>query len=391
MGEQLTTEQLEKIRIRKLLKFGCLPAAIFLIVVFIVLAFIKQNNKPVTHSNNEATAFADDSRNKVESSIEPAKFNDPLNIGVDSVKALIGNTVPYDKWEIWGQPETLEGTNNQYWVVYLSKANISFVSDKTTDSVLYAGFDENSAINYTKETKTRREELSKKSFSALEIDEKHDESEKVLSEVKSLYTELMGFKSKKDFKEYGFMIDGPYNSWLKRVKELKDNHDPEILIDKRIFIGDLEQLGFAYVGSKGKETTVTETFNKSFANAFSFKPAETTVASSGKNNYDKVKREYQLLGKWTITNSILKANGLQSAYKYEIYRNGTKYIGVIPQEDRKYQTETLEKIGNNYFIKGNNVNNENGEYYQIDAQLNMTLFDRDGDLSTAGYKAIRDH
>ena len=151
MGEQLTAEQLEKIRIRKLLKFGCLPAAIFFIVVFITLAFIKQNNKPVTHSNNEATAFADDSRNKVESSIEPAKFNDPLNIGKDSVKALIGNTVPYDKWEIWGQPETLEGTNNQYWVVYLRTANISFVSDKTTDSILYAGFGENGAINYIKE------------------------------------------------------------------------------------------------------------------------------------------------------------------------------------------------------------------------------------------------
>lgn len=223
------------------------------------------------------------------------------------------------------------------------------------------------------------------------VDEIQDESEKVLTEFKSLYTELMGFKNKEDFKKYGFMIDGPYNSWLKRVKELRNSHDLKILINKNIFVDDLMQLGFAYVGSKGKETTVTEIFNKSFANAFSFKPAETIVAPSGKSHYDKVRREYQLLGKWTITNSILKANGIQSTYKYEIYRNGNKYVGVIPQEDRKYQTEILEKIGNDYFIKGNNVNNENGEYYRIDAGMNMTLFDRDGDLSTAGYKAIKDH
>jgi len=209
------------------------------------------------------------------------------------------------------------------------------------------------------------------------------EEENVLAEVKVLYDELLKFKDKEDFRKYGFMTDGPYNSWLNRVKELKDNHDSKILIDKRIFIDDLMQLGFAYVVSKGKETTVTEIFNQDFSDAFSSKPVETIDAPSGRNNYDRIKNEYKIFGKWTISNSIVK-----NSYKYEIYKRDNEYIGVMIEHE--FQTEILERKGNNYFIKGKNVNNDNGEYYRIDSEMNMTLFDKNGGLVDAGYKATKD-
>ncbi|MEO1051915.1 MAG: hypothetical protein AAFX87_14890 [Bacteroidota bacterium] len=78
-------------------------------------------------------------------------FIDPLNIGEDSVRSLIGNKVPYHTWEKWGYPKTLEGTDNEHWVVFLEKANISFISIKSTDKVIFAGFGEQSAINFKKQ------------------------------------------------------------------------------------------------------------------------------------------------------------------------------------------------------------------------------------------------
>lgn len=90
--------------------------------------------------------------------------NDPLNIGRDSIKALIGKKVPYDKWGKWGNPETLEGTNNQYWAVYLDSANISFVSDKLSDKILYADFDKKKTLKHLEGLKeiiqTRRKHIN---------------------------------------------------------------------------------------------------------------------------------------------------------------------------------------------------------------------------------------
>ena len=38
----------------------------------------------------------------------------------------------------FGYPETLKGTNNNYWVVYLPKIDVSFVSEKKSDIIQYA-------------------------------------------------------------------------------------------------------------------------------------------------------------------------------------------------------------------------------------------------------------
>ncbi len=96
---------------------------------------------------------------------EITEFNDPLKIGIDSLKTLVGEKVPYEKWSVWGFPKTLDGTDNNYWVVYLDSANVSFVSDKKTDKILFAGFEEKNAINYINIIRSERKELIEKQLS----------------------------------------------------------------------------------------------------------------------------------------------------------------------------------------------------------------------------------
>jgi hypothetical protein len=91
--------------------------------------------------------------------------NDPLSITRDSVKSLVGKNVPFSKWEEWGFPKTLDGTDGKYWVVYLDSANVSFISDKNTDKVLFADFDSISSINQLKIIKEQRKKNIEKLFS----------------------------------------------------------------------------------------------------------------------------------------------------------------------------------------------------------------------------------
>ena len=187
--------------------------------------------------------------------------------------------------------------------------------------------------------------------------EKVDNTEKIeriFGEFKTLYSELLEFKDKSDFKKYGFGQGGQYHKWLTKVKDLKENPDSKLLLQKGVVAGELEQLGLAYASSKGKETEVTKSFNKFFSDAISSKPIEKVETASGNSKYDKLKAEYELFGKWKISNTTVK-----SSYPYEIYKKGNEYIGLIPQD--KFKTEILEKSGNKYSVKGNKY----GEYYMI--------------------------
>lgn len=82
------------------------------------------------------------------------------------VRSLVGKKVPYEKWSEWGSPETLEGTSNKYWVAYLPKANISFVSEKKTDIIIFSGFNKNSAKNFIEQKNKKRKEQLESQFSA---------------------------------------------------------------------------------------------------------------------------------------------------------------------------------------------------------------------------------
>lgn len=203
-----------------------------------------------------------------------------------------------------------------------------------------------------------------------------DKIENIFGQFNSLYNELIEFKSKDDFKKFGFGEGGLYNKWLKEVEQLENDPDSKLLLQKGVVAGELKSLGMEYVSSKGQETEVTKNFNKIFSDAINNKPVEEVETASGNSNYDNIKAEYELFGKWEISNSATK-----SSYPYEIYQKGNEYIGVIPQDE--YKTEILEKKGNDYYVKGNNY----GEFYRVDTNKNMTLFDKDGDLTSMGYKA----
>lgn len=99
--------------------------------------------------------------------LEEIKYkNDPLKIGTDSLELLIGEKVPYEKWNIWGSPETLEGTNAKYWLAFLPKANISFASSKENDIIEYIGFGKNKTSKWIKRKRNARTEEIKSQFNS---------------------------------------------------------------------------------------------------------------------------------------------------------------------------------------------------------------------------------
>lgn len=227
-------------------------------------------------------------------------------------------------------------------------------------------------------------------------DKEDAETKKARKEFENLYNELILIKDRDDFIKYGFAIGGSYNEWLKKAQNLDVKYNPEILIDRGILIGELQLLGLEYVSSKGKETIVSIEFNKRFLNGLAYQSNgeqyDDYEGGSGLSNYTKIKAQYKRLGKWIVSNLILEQKGHNSTYKYEIYKtNDNLFIGVFAQADWEYQTEVLEKIGDKYFIRGDNPQSENGEYYKIDTNLNLTLFDETGDLTEYGWVTNKDY
>jgi len=102
----------------------------------------------------------------------------------------------------------------------------------------------------------------------VEIDET-EKIEKSFSKFKKLYKELIAFKNSSEFIKYGFSKGGNYYTWLEEVRVFKNNPDSKLLLKKGVLIGELELLGMAYVGSNGKETEVTKTFNEIFKDVIS--------------------------------------------------------------------------------------------------------------------------
>jgi len=49
---------------------------------------------------------------------------------------FVGQYVPYEKWSEYGNPQTLKGTNNKYWIAYLPKINTTFKARKSDDEIV---------------------------------------------------------------------------------------------------------------------------------------------------------------------------------------------------------------------------------------------------------------
>jgi len=75
----------------------------------------------------------------------PTFFMWTLKLGHYSEKSItsganqylyVGQKVPFHKWSEYGYPETLDGTNNKYWIGYLPNINTTFKSTKINDTII---------------------------------------------------------------------------------------------------------------------------------------------------------------------------------------------------------------------------------------------------------------
>ena len=92
----------------------------------------------------------------------------------------VGKKVPYELWVngIFGAPDTLDGTDGRYWVAHLAEIDVSFVSEKSSEEVLYVGHGK-SAQDYLEKKAAARKERIEKGFSSL-WDGSHRELTKVI-------------------------------------------------------------------------------------------------------------------------------------------------------------------------------------------------------------------
>ena len=123
-----------------------------------------------------------------------------------------------------------------------------------------------------------------------------------------------------------------------------------------------------------------KSLNKDLKNIVpSVKSLDKKTISSGNLKYDKLKINYTLIGKWVINNSFQNHK-----YTFEIYNKGSKYLGIRLND---FTIENLTKKDLKYYISGNKY----GEFYRVDKNKEMTLFDNDGSLVGAGYTATKIH
>lgn len=97
---------------------------------------------------------------------------------------------------------------------------------------------------------------------------------------------------------------------------------------------------------------------------------------TGKSKYDNLRKSHQLYGRWEIHSPN------QEVFSYEIYQKENEFIGVFTLSKEYYDFEILVRKGNKFYEKGIE---EYGEYYIIDSNKQMTLFDESGKMK--GYTA----
>ena len=107
---------------------------------------------------------------------------------------------------------------------------------------------------------------SEKEKSELMMSKGKAEHERIFNERKGLliekYKELMSFKNKSEFHEYGFGIGSKYNKWMKEVEGLRNFNKNNNELN--IAFGDLLQLGLEYMSTKGQESNITKLYIESY-------------------------------------------------------------------------------------------------------------------------------
>lgn len=95
---------------------------------------------------------------------------------------------------------------------------------------------------------------------------------------------------------------------------------------------------------------------------------------SSKPDYETIKEDYDLFGKWEIYNEYMNFG-----YIREIYRLKDEYImvDVFDKEDKKI---TELRVEDSFYYTDNGF----GEFMVIDKDNNITLFDETGKISVEG-------
>jgi len=106
------------------------------------------------------------------------------------------------------------------------------------------------------------------SIKELSPEEKSKETEKLKTEFKKLYKELIEFNKEKDFHELGFGIGSPYKKWYDDVDLLKNDPNCKLLLKYGILPEELQTLGNEYLNSQGKETEYTTFINSEIKRNF---------------------------------------------------------------------------------------------------------------------------
>ncbi|MBK9256882.1 MAG: hypothetical protein IPM42_15480 [Saprospiraceae bacterium] len=193
--------------------------------------------------------------------------------------------------------------------------------------------------------------------------------------IQSNYEELLAFKDKEDFHKNGFGMGNKYNNWLITIQKHKDNPLAKELLKERIVVGEIESLGMEFLKSNGKETEITKVFTNDLNRAFFTNEEIAKVEVTQEENNEM--SQGKLVGLWKVTNSTVK-----QSYEFKILEKNGKFIGI--KNDDLTNSEVLTKKGNKYIVQGNRF----GEYYTVDSNRKMELFDQDGELESLGYTAI---
>ncbi|MEY3085583.1 MAG: hypothetical protein RL037_1763 [Bacteroidota bacterium] len=112
------------------------------------------------------------------------------------------------------------------------------------------------------------ESSTENSIKEMNPEEKNETTEKLKTEFKKLYKELIKFKKEKDFHELGFGVGSPYKKWFDEVDLLSNNPNCKLLLKFGVLPGELKTLGTEYLQSRGRETEYTTFINSEIKRNF---------------------------------------------------------------------------------------------------------------------------
>lgn len=202
-----------------------------------------------------------------------------------------------------------------------------------------------------------------------------EDIETSLAKFKELYEELLEFKSNTNFIEYGFGLGGEYNSWLLRVKKFQKSQASKALINRGFLASELTQLGLEYVTTKGNENKRTTYLNNLFTKGLK---SDNITKTLGLENSKVIvdKSNDVLIYRWI---PLDKWNGL---FKYiEQYKtaSGNHYLKSVYSDGSQGVeniriTKTKRRVRYDY-------DNNHGEYYILNRNGNLELYDDDNDVA----------